>query len=92
MLLYCVYIICSLYYYVRFFIINNRLGSLTSVSCKVMEAIVKDKKLQLLETTKIVSKYLNGFVRTCACLLQSFEAWTESLDEGYGVKVIYLDF
>ena len=74
---------------------SYRQVSLTSVPCKVIEAIWKDKILQYFETAKIVSKHQQGFVmgRSClANLLQSFEELTKALDEGYVVDVIYLDF
>ena len=40
-------------------------------------------------------KHQHGFVSGRSCvtnLLQTFEAWTRLLDEGFGVDVIYLDY
>jgi len=60
-----------------------------------MAAILKEKILQPLEATSIVSRHQHSFVSGRSCLtnlLQSFEEWTKALDEGYRLDVIYLDF
>ena len=42
-----------------------------------------------------MSKLQHGFTKRQSCLtnlLESFEAWTRLLEEGYGVDIIYLDY
>jgi len=74
---------------------NYRPVSLTSVSCKVMESIIKDKLLEFLDKNKVISEAQHGFRSGRSCLtnlLESFEQWTRALDEGFGLDVLYLDF
>ena len=74
---------------------NYRPISLTSVVCKVMEAIIKDKVVLSLQEGSIITDRQHGFVRGRSCLtnlLEAFESWTRLLDEGYEVDVIYLDY
>jgi len=43
----------------------------------------------------VITKFQHGFVHGRSCLtnlLEVFEHWTSSMDEGYGVDVIYLDY
>ena len=74
---------------------NYRPVSLTSVACKLLEAIVKQAVVQFLEDNQHITSKQHGFVSGRSCLtnlLESFESWTEFLDEGYGIDVIYLDY
>ena len=74
---------------------NYRPISLTSVPCKVMEAMIKDELLSYLEVNKVITDSQHGFVRGRSCLtnlLESLESWTKALDEGYGLDIIYLDY
>ena len=74
---------------------NYRPVSLTSVLCKIMEAIVKDRLMEFVEESNIISNAQHGFRKGKSCLtnlLESFEKWTEALDNGYGIDVIYLDY
>jgi len=74
---------------------NYRPVSLTSVPCKIMEGMIRDSLLKYLEETDQISSRQHGFLRGRSCLtnlLETFEAWTAALDEGYGTDVIYLDF
>jgi len=71
------------------------MNSLTSVACKLLETIVKEQVVVFLEEKLIVSQEQHGFVKGRSCLtnlLEVFEHWTRSLDEGYGVDVVYLDY
>jgi len=64
---------------------------LTSVPCKIMEAIIRDQ----LNDCACLSTSQHGFIkgRLCATnLLSAFEYWTNWLDQGYGVDLIYLDY
>jgi len=74
---------------------NYRPISLTSVPCKVMESIIKDSLTSFLTEKNWISEKQHGFVSGKSCLtnlLETFEAWTRLLDEGFGVDVIYLDY
>jgi len=74
---------------------NYRPVSLTSVPSKVMESIIRDDTVSFLESSKKLNRYQHGFTRKRSCLtnlLESLEVWTQALDEGYGVDVIFLDY
>jgi len=48
-----------------------------------------------LDNKKVISDRQHGFISGRSCLtnlLEVFEDWTKSLDEGYGIDVIYLDY
>ena len=65
---------------------NYRPVSLTSVPCKVMESIVKER---------IVTENQYGFRSRRSCTLQLLEVtdrWSQALDTGKPVDAIYLDF
>ena len=74
---------------------NYRPVSLTSNIVKIMESIVKDNILQYLLANDLISPNQYGFFpgRSCSTqLLSIMDYFTESLDIGYGVDAIYLDF
>jgi len=74
---------------------NYRPVSLTSVPSKIMESIIRDDTLSFLESSNKLNSYQHGFTRKRSCLtnlLESLEAWTHALDDGYGVDVIFLDY
>jgi len=74
---------------------NYRPVSLTSVPCKIMESIIKDKLMRFLESNDLLCKEQHGFHSGRSCLtnlLETFENWTKALDEGYGLNVVYLDY
>ena len=74
---------------------NYRPISLTSVTCKVMERIIRDTVLDHMYANQLVAKQQHGFVRSKACntnLLESMDAITSSLAYKRWVDVIFLDF
>jgi ribonucleases P/MRP protein subunit RPP40 len=74
---------------------NYRPMSLTSVSCCLMESIVKDQIVSHLDRNKLVKKSQHGFMNGRSCvsnLLCYLEKVTLAIDNGEGVDVIYLDF
>ena len=74
---------------------NYRPVSLTSVPCKVMEAIIKDKVMDYMETNGLICNEQHGFRKGRSCLtnlLETFEDWTKTLDEGYGLDIVFLDY
>jgi ribonuclease P/MRP protein subunit RPP40 len=69
--------------------------SLTSVTCKVMESLVREKLIDHLKENNLISDSQHGFVggRSCATnLIAVFDAWTEILEDGGCIDTIYLDF
>ena len=74
---------------------NYRPVSLTCKTCKVMEKIVLDHMINHLLKNSLISKEQHGFVpgRSCVTqLLEVMDIWSEILDEGGSMDVIYTDF
>ena len=74
---------------------NYRPVSLTCVVCKVMESIVRDRIISHMKQNKLFSNRQYGFIggrSTALQLLKVLDAWTEILDQGGEIDVIYLDF
>jgi len=60
-----------------------------------MESIIKDSITTFLEQNQITSHSQHGFTEGRSCLtnlLESLEQWTQALDNGYGVDILYLDY
>ena len=60
-----------------------------------MESVIKDNMISVLETNHTISHCQHGFIRGRSCLtnlLESLEQWTQALDRGYEVDVLYLDY
>ena len=74
---------------------NYRPISLTSVVCKLMETIIRDKIVKFLEENKIMKDSQHGFRNKRSCLTNLLDFFYEvfnSYDETKAVDVIYLDF
>ncbi len=74
---------------------NYRPVSLTSVPCKLLESIIKDKLLHHLMANNLIKDIQHGFMpgRSCATNLTEFmDMVTRSMDEGRSVDIISLDF
>ena len=74
--------------------LNYRPISLTSVPCKVMEKIIRNKIVDHLESNHLLSKHQHGFRSNRSCLTQLLEYFTEIhdiIDKGDPVDAIYLD-
>ena len=74
---------------------NYRPVSLTSVPCKVMESLLRYIILKHVMENNLLSEDQHGFSKGKSCmsnLLIILEDVTESLDEGFGVDIIYLDY
>ena len=74
---------------------NYRPISLTSVTCKVMENIIKDGIMNHMISHELFCDAQHGFVPGRSCisrLLVTTELWTRSLDENTPVATAYLDF
>ena len=73
---------------------NYRPVSLTSVVCKVMEKLVRNVILDHMFDNDLMSDYQHGFLpgRSCTTqLLEVLDKWTEIVDNGGALDVIYLD-
>jgi len=60
-----------------------------------MESIRRDKITEYMNGQQLVSVDQHGFTDGWSCLtnlLETFEAWTRLLNEGYGLDVIHLDY
>jgi len=69
--------------------------SLTYISCKIMESIIRDHIAGQLNNSACLSASQHGFTkgRSCATnLLTAFKLWTKWIDEGFGVDIVYLDY
>ena len=69
--------------------------SLTSVICKMLEAIIKEHIMNHLLTHNLLSYYQHGFHSGRSCetqLLRVMNAWMDSLESHHEVDIIYLDF
>ena len=57
---------------------------LTSVVCKVMEGLIKDKLVQYFEDSNLFTVHQHGFMAGRSCLtnlLETFESWSEALEK-----------
>lgn len=74
---------------------NYRPISLTSIVCKLMESILKEKIVQFLEENNVINDTQHGFRNKRSCLtnlLDFLHGVYEMYEEGRAVDVIYLDF
>nr|VZI39668.1 unnamed protein product [Spirometra erinaceieuropaei] len=74
---------------------NYRPVGLTSICCKIMEKIIKQRLMQFLEQNHLLSDFQQGFRKGRSCvknLLYCLEHWTRAVDRGDMVHAIYIDF
>ena len=74
---------------------NYRPISLTCILCKVMESIVRDYIMSYFIENNLFSNYQYGFIKNRSCTLQLLRVvddWTNHLDSGKQIDVIYTDF
>jgi hypothetical protein len=74
---------------------NYRSISLTCITCKVMESIICDQVMGYFITNKLFSDKQYGFIKnrsTVVQLLRILDDWSNSLNQGKQVDVIYTDF
>jgi hypothetical protein len=74
---------------------NYRPVSLTSVPCKLLESVIKDKIMSHLLNNELIKDSQHGFMpgRSCSTNLVEFmDVVTKAADEGEAVDIFYLDF
>jgi hypothetical protein len=74
---------------------NYRPVSLTSIVCKVMESIIRDNIIKHFSENNFFSKKQFGFIKgrsTVSQLLKMLDQWTEQLENGGHIDVVYTDF
>ena len=74
---------------------NYRPVSLTSTICKILESIIRDKVMKYLQLNKLIVPSQHGFVPNKACvtnLLETLDIITDSINKGYSVDLVLLDF
>ncbi len=74
---------------------NYRPVSLTSVCCKLLESILRDKMMDHLLTNDLLKPSQHGFIpgrSCCTNLLEFMEKATAVIDSGKPFDVIFLDF
>lgn len=74
---------------------NYRPVSLTSIVCKIMEKFIRDSALRFLQSNDILTERQYGFIKgssTTLQLLTVMDKWTETLERGSMVDVVYFDF
>ena len=66
-----------------------------SVVVKILESIICSELHTLFLEQGILNSMQHGFVSRKSCftnLLPTFEEWTSTLDPGFGIDVIFLDY
>ena len=74
---------------------NYRAVSSTSIACKLVESFIRDALIQYMKDNHLISRKQFGFLTgrsTVLQLLQVMDKWTEILDRGGCVDVVYCDF
>ena len=74
---------------------NYRPISLTSIVCKLMESVIRDKIITFLETNDIIKDSQHGFRNKRSCLSNLLDFYNDVFqmyDDTRAVDVIYLDF
>ncbi len=74
---------------------NYRPVSLTSIICKSLETMIRDYIMEYMLQNKLFTNRQYGFLwgRSISLqLLEVLDKWTEALDAGNSIDVIYMDF
>ena len=74
---------------------NYRPISLTSIVCKLMEKIIKERVMKHLTDNDLLSKKQHGFMKgrsTVTQLLNFFDDCVEQVSNGFVVDTVYFDF
>ena len=74
---------------------NYRPVSLTCVACKLLESCLRDNVVEHMTENNLYLECEYGFRKQRSCvtqLLEVMEDFTQLIDNGYPVDVVYLDF
>ena len=74
---------------------NYRRIGLTSVVCKILKSVIRDKLFEYLFRNNLLTNQQHGFVLKRSCvtqLLTTLQYWTDSLEKGTPMDVVYLGF
>ena len=74
---------------------NYRPVSITSVICKMMESIIRDNLVSHMLNANLFADKQHGFVPNRDCvtnLLLALEDWSEAIEFGNDIDIIYTDF
>ena len=69
--------------------------SLTSIVCKCLEKIVRERIISFMKNEELFSNRQYGFISgrsTQLQLLEVLDKWTEALDEGHSIDCVYMDY
>ena len=73
---------------------NYRPVSLTSVVCKLFESLLRKQLINHLQSNDLLSVHQHGFISGRSCttnLLEVLDEWTQVLEEGGSIDVVYMD-
>jgi len=65
------------------------------VPCKILETIIRKHIVEHVERSGLFSRRQHGFKKNRSCLtnlLETIEDWTRTLEERFGMDVLYLDY
>ena len=74
---------------------NYRPVAHTSIPCKMLERIIRNSLVEHIEVNSLFSKDQHGFSKNRSCLtdlLETLEEWTEAIDNGYSLDILFLDY
>ena len=74
---------------------NYRPISLTSITCKIMESIIRDQLMTYFQYNKLFNNHQYGFIKGRSAvmqLLKIMDDWVINLENGSHVDIIYTDF
>ena len=74
---------------------NYRPISLTCITCKIMESLVRDHIMHYFKSNNLFSKFQYGFITgrsVSVQLLRVLDDWISAVDKGSQVDIVYTDF
>ena len=74
---------------------NYRPISLTCITCKIMESLVRDHIMHYFKINNLFSQFQYGFITgrsVSVQLLRVLDDWTSAIDKGSQVDIVYTDF
>ena len=63
--------------------------------CKVLESIIRESIIEHMTSNNLISNTQHGFLPKRSCVIQlltSMEYWTDEIQKGNPVDVLYVDF